>query len=314
MKIPALLSLALMLNSAVADPLVLPLYDGEPAGGVPLSTLAEVIVQKPGDPIIRIDHVQTPSMKVFLPPADKANGAAVVICPGGGYGILAIDHEGDKIAEALNAFGVAGIVCKYRVSSKQPGTYLFPIPLLDARQAMRLTRQHASEWKIDPHRVGIMGFSAGGHLASCVDTLFETQLKGEDPAVFQTMQHKPDFAALIYPVIGIGEPFGHAGSCQNLLGKTPEPDVLALCNTYRHVTAQTPPTFLVSTYDDGAVPPRNVTEFYNAMIAAHVPGELHIWEKGGHGYGILPDHGDVAAEWMPRFEKWLRGRKLLEQR
>lgn len=311
MKTTALFPLLILLAPVFADPIDLPLYVGEPAGGVPLSSLAEVLLQKPGDPIVRVEHVQMPDIRVFLPAPEKANGAAVVICPGGGYGMLAIDHEGYRIAEALNAFGVAGIICKYRISNKQPGAYLFPIPLLDARQAMRLTREHAAEWKIDPHRVGVMGFSAGGHLASCVATLFDTQLEGEDPAVFQTMAHKPDFAALIYPVIAMAETFGHGGSKTNLLGKDPDPQYLALCNTHRQVTAKTPPTFLVSTYDDGAVPPRNSIEFYSSMINAGVQGELHIWEKGGHGYGMLPGRGDVAAEWMPRFEKWLRGRGLL---
>lgn len=313
MNLPSLFLAALLPISMLpaAEPLDMPLYKGEPAGGVPLTAEPDSIVQKPGDPISRINHVQIPGMRVFLPSKEKATGAAVVIYPGGGYGILAIDHEGYNIAKALNEFGVAGIVCRYRTSSKQPGLYKFPIPLLDARQAMRLTRQHAAEWGIDTNRIGVMGFSAGGHLASCMDTLFETKLDGEDEAEFKKMEHKPNFAGLIYPVIAMGETYGHSGSKNNLLGKEPDAKVLDLCTTNRHVTAKTPPTFLVSTSDDKGVPPRNSIEFYLALNAAGVPGELHIWEKGGHGYGMLPERGIVAQEWMPRFQKWMQSRGLL---
>jgi acetyl esterase/lipase len=287
----------------------LPLYEGTPPG-TPLSPEAEVFYAKDGDPIQRVNHVQRPDMRVYLPPADKATGAAVIICPGGAYSILAIDHEGWKVAEWFNSIGVAGIVCKYRVSNKAAG-YQHPVPLLDARQAMRLTRQHAAEWNIDPKRVGIMGFSAGGHLASTVDTLFEKQLPGEDAAIFATMAHKPDFGILIYPVITMTQNFGHGGSKTNLLGKNPSPDLEQMLSTELQVTAKTPPTFLVSTYDDKGVPPLNAMAFYSAMYVANVPGELHIWESGGHGYGMLPSRGEVATEWPIRLEKWMRGRGLL---
>lgn len=301
----------LTMSALHAQPIDLPLYTGQPLGGVPLTAEPDNIVQKPGDPITRINHVQMPGMRVFLPEKDKANGAAVVICPGGGYGILAVDHEGNDIAKALAEQGVVGIVCRYRVSGLKPNLYNFPIPLHDARQALRLTREHAKEWGIDPKRVGVMGFSAGGHLASLVATIFNTKLDGEDQATFDSMAHKPDFAALIYPVIAMGETFGHSGSKNNLLGKSPDPKTLELCTTHRQVTAKTPPTFLVSTYDDKGVPPRNAIEFYLAMGAAGVPGELHIWEKGGHGYGMVPSRGDVAKEWFPRMISWMKGRALL---
>lgn len=306
----SLLFLALMLPLSAQPPIDLPLYTGAPAGGVPLSAEPENTYRKTGDPITRIDHVQMPDMRVFLPSPETATGAAVVICPGGGYGILAIDHEGNDIAQALTTVGVAGIVCKYRVSSKHPGLYPWPLPLLDARQALRLTRQHASEWHLDPQKIGVMGFSAGGHLASCIATLAKTKLAGEDDAEFQKMAHTANFAGLIYPVIAMAEPYGHAGSMRNLLGKDPDPAVLDLITTNRHVTPETPPTFLVSTSDDKGVPCRNSIEFYLAMQAQGVKGELHIWEQGGHGYGTLPDHGDVAREWLPRFQRWLSGMGL----
>jgi acetyl esterase/lipase len=293
------------------DPRDIDLYPGDPPGGVPISEKAESLYQKEGDPIVRIDHVQKPSMRVFLPPKDKATGAAVVICPGGAYAILAIDHEGWKVAQWLNSLGVAGIVCKYRVSKESPALYKHPIPLLDARQAMRLTRQHAAEWNIDPKKVGVMGFSAGGHLASCVNTLWNVQLAGESDEEFKKMAHKPDFAALIYPVISLTESFAHKGSATNLLGANPDKSLLDLLDTHKHVNAQTPPAFLVSTFDDKAVPPLNATAYYSAMYQAGVPGELHIWESGGHGYGMLPGRGDVATEWPRRLAKWMAGRGLI---
>ncbi len=321
MRIPAvirhsILTAALLFPSVgfaqdAREPFTLDLYQGTPPGGVPLTTEPENIYQKPGDPIVRVDHVQKPDIRVFLPAKEKNTGAAVVICPGGAYAILAIDHEGYQIARMLNSFGVAGIVCKYRVSKTQPGLYKHPIPLLDARQAMRLTRQHSAEWGIDSKRVGILGFSAGGHLASCVDTLFDARLPGEDEAVFKTMSHKPDFGVLVYPVISMSEQFGHRGSRDNLLGREPDAKLIELMDTDKHVTKHTPPTFLVSTFDDSGVPPLNAMAFYAAMCKAGVPGELHIWEKGGHGYGILPDRGDVAKEWGVRLKKWLAGRGLL---
>jgi acetyl esterase/lipase len=313
------MKIALLLLAAMAAPITfaqetvpldLPLYSGVPDGGVPLSALPEVLTQKPGDPIVRVEHVQTPDMRVFLPPVEKRTGAACVIYPGGAYGILAIDHEGYQIAKLLNEWGIAGIVVKYRVTNKEPGAYKYPVPLLDGRQGIRQTRAHAKEWGIDPNKIGVLGFSAGGHLASCMAALSEKQLPTEDAKVFAEKQHVANWAVLVYPVIGVGQAHGHGGSQQNLLGKDPDPSVIDLMNTARHVSSQTPPTFLVSTIDDRGVPPQNSMSFYQAMFEHKVPGELHIWEKGGHGYGILADRGEVATEWPIRLKKWLAGRGL----
>ncbi|MGI8602265.1 MAG: alpha/beta hydrolase [Verrucomicrobiales bacterium] len=296
-----------------AAPLELDLYQGDPPGA-PLSAEADVTVRKEGDPIVRLTHVQKPGLRVFLPPKEKATGAAVVICPGGAYRILAIEHEGDHVAQWLGSIGVAGIVCKYRVSDKVGTAYQHPVPLLDARQAMRLARQHAAEWKLDPRRVGVMGFSAGGHLASCVLTLFQQPLPGEDADAFSKMDHRPDFGALIYPVITMTEAYGHRGSRDYLLGKNPAAEALRLLDTHLQVTDKTPPSFLVGTFDDTAVPPLNAISFYKSMCEHKVPGELHVWEKGGHGFGMLSDRGDAATEWPARFEKWMRSRGLLDKR
>jgi acetyl esterase/lipase len=309
----AFMAIAMSWTGLAAAPLDLDLYSGDPPGAL-ISSEPDVLVEKAGDPISRLTHVQKPGIRVFLPPKDTSTGAAVVICPGGAYRILAIDHEGYQIAEWLNSIGVAGIVCKYRVSDKVGNAYRHPVPLLDARQAIRLVRQHAAEWGIDRHRVGVLGFSAGGHLASTVLTLFDQPLPGEDPAVHARMDHKPDFGVLVYPVISLIESFGHRGSADALLGKDATDEQRRALSSDLHVTARTPPTFLVSAQDDKGVPPLNAMSFYRAMCEQGVPGELHVWDKGGHGFGILPGRGDVVTEWPARLEKWLRGRGILSKR
>ena len=258
-----------------------------------------------------MSHVRDPDVRVFLPPAPRRTGAAIVIMPGGGYGILAIDHEGYQVARWLNGIGVAAIVCKYRVSTREPGTYRYPVPLLDARQCMRLTRQHAAEWRIDPQRVGVLGFSAGGHLASMVATMAAEPIAGEAATAGAAMQHHADFSVLVYPVISLHQSFAHRASADNLLGAGVGDSVRRSLSTELRVSTRTPPTFLVATADDDVVPPQNAIAFYQAMLEHNVPGELHIWEKGGHGFGMLGDRPPVAAEWLPKLRDWMRGRGLL---
>ena len=288
----------------------LPLYDGDLPGAA-RSALPEVFVQAKGDPIAIVRHVQTPDMRVFLPPKATATGAAIVIYPGGGYSILAIDHEGWAVARWLNDIGVAAVVVKYRVSETQGDAYRFPVPLLDARQAIRQVRAHATAWNIDTARVGVMGFSAGGHLASMTLTMSGESLTGENPGALTGISHAPNFGVLVYPVISMHQPWGHRGSSDNLAGKSATVEQRTHLSTEMRVTAATPPTFLVATQDDDAVPPQNSIAFYQAMMAQKIPGELHIWEKGGHGFGMLPDRGAAAREWLPTMAVWLRARGLL---
>ncbi len=298
--------------AAPRTPFEIPLYTG-PLRGAPRSTLAEVFVQAPKDPIARVTHVQTPDVRVFLPPLAIATGAAIVIFPGGGYSILAIDHEGWQVAQWLNSIGVAAIVCKYRVSTIEGASYRFPVPLLDARQAIRLTRDHASEWGLDPRRVGVLGFSAGGHLASMALTMSTDTLPGDDAVTMAGTRHAPDFGVLVYPVISMHESWGHRGSSDNLLGASATQAERETYSTELRVTHTTPPTFLVATQNDDAVPVQNPIAFYQAMTAQKVPGELHIWEKGGHGFGMLRTGGPVAQEWLPKLADWMRGRGLLRK-
>lgn len=296
-----------------AEAIKVPLYEGV-APGAPASADPEVVVQKPGDPIVRVTHVQSPDLQVFLPPKETANGTAVVICPGGAYRILAIDHEGWQVARWLNSIGVAGIVLKYRVSDKMGGAYQHPVPLLDARQAVRLTRAKSLDWGIAPDRIGIMGFSAGGHLASTALTLADQPLPGESAELAATGGHKPNFGVLVYPVISLSDPWAHRGSGDILLGKDAPADLREQLSSHRRVTAATPPTFLVATQDDTAVPPANAIAFYQAMTAAGVPGELHVWEKGGHGFGMLPSPNPVTTEWPKQLAAWLGSRGWLAKK
>lgn len=296
-----------------STPFDMPLYTGDLPGAA-RSVNPEVFVQAKGDPVARVTHVQVPDMRVFLPPRSKATGTAIVIYPGGGYGILAIDHEGWQVARWLNTVGVAAVVVKYRVSDKETDRYRFPVPLLDARQAIRQVRAHAAEWGIDTARIGVMGFSAGGHLASMTLTIADESLPGENAGTLSSVSHAANFGVLVYPVISMHETWGHRGSSDNLLGPAATQEQRQHLSTEQRVSASTPPTFLVATQDDDAVPPQNSIAFYQAMIAHKVPGELHIWEKGGHGFGMLPARAPVASEWLPAMAAWMRARGLLTRR
>lgn len=251
------------------------------------------------------DPGDIPGVMAYLPPMAKANGAAVVICPGGGYGALAMDHEGHQIARWLNDHGIAGIILRYRLGPK----YNHPTQLHDAQRAVRFTRGHAKDWHIDPARVGILGFSAGGHLASTAGTHFD---RGQTDAQEATDKQscRPDFMVLLYPVITLTGPHAHVGSRNNLLGKNPDPALVeSLCND-KQVTKDTPPTFLVHTTEDTGVPPENSILFYLALAKNKVPAEMHVFEKGRHGLGLGPKELPFAA-WPGQCIAWLQGRGFL---
>ncbi len=247
-----------------------------------------------------------PQISFYLPEAAKSSGAAVVICPGGGYAGLAMGHEGHEIACWLNALGIAGIVLDYRHRGKGYG---HPAPSLDAARAIRTARARAMVWKLDPQRIGVLGFSAGGHLAATVATRFDRgDAKSSDP--IERMSSRPDFAILCYPVIALGEPFAHGGSQENLLGKTAPEELVRSLSSEKQVTQDTPPTFLWHTSADACVPPENSVQFYLALQRAGVPAELHIFEHGQHGLGLAAAVPGTSA-WPRLCEKWLRGRGVL---
>jgi acetyl esterase/lipase len=242
-----------------------------------------------------------PTLIAYLPEKDKATGAAIVICPGGGYGHLAMDHEGKQIGEWLNSQGIAGFVCDYRHRGKGYG---HPAPLQDAQRAIRTVRARAKEWGVDPTKVGILGFSAGGHLASTALTHFDAgDSAASDPIAQQSS--RPDFGVLCYAVIAFDEPFTHKGSQINLLGKDASPELVASLSNEKQVTKNTPPTFLWSTSEDTGVPPQNSLAFYDACQRNHVPAELHVYEKGRHGLGLAA--GTPGTEnWPAACITWLK--------
>ena len=246
-----------------------------------------------------------PSLTIYLPPAGTANGCGIVVCPGGGYGGLAVGHEGLDVAEWLNSCGVAAFVLRYRVAPR----YHHPAPLTDAQRAVRTVRHRAAEWGVDPARLGIIGFSAGGHLASSVGTHFDAgQPAAADPIERQSC--RPDFMILGYPVISFTTEFTHQGSKRNLLGESPDEELVRSFSNELQVTAETPPAFLVHTNEDTPVPSENSVLFYLALRKAGVPAQLQIYERGAHGLGVGKTD-PVFATWPGLCESWLRGRGML---
>jgi acetyl esterase/lipase len=250
-----------------------------------------------------------PTLTALLPDESKAVGTAVVICPGGGYGGLATDHEGKQIGEWLNSFGVAGFMLEYRHRGRGYG---HPAPLQDAQRAIRTVRANAEKWKIDPHKIGIMGFSAGGHLASTAGTHFDAGDPNAADAI-ERVSCRPDFMILCYAVIALGEPYTHRGSQENLLGKDAAPELIESLSNEKQVTAETPPTFLFHTDEDTAVPAENSVQFYLALRRAKVPAELHIYRAGRHGVGLAKNLPG-ASDWPKECEAWMHGLKLLEKK
>jgi acetyl esterase/lipase len=248
-----------------------------------------------------------PSLTIYLPSPEAANGAAVVICPGGGYGGLAIGYEGHDVARWLNDHGIAGFVLKYR---HRGNGYGHPAPLEDAQRAIRMVRSRAAEFHVDPRRIGILGFSAGGHLAASAGTHFDAGKPDALDAVGRA-SCRPDFLILCYPVISFTTPYTHQGSKKNLLGENPDPKLVENLSNELQVTPETPPAFLWHTDADTGVPPENSVLFYLALRKAKVPAELHIYEHGRHGLGLARETPAVKS-WPAACIDWLRGRGLLD--
>jgi acetyl esterase/lipase len=243
-----------------------------------------------------------PTLTVYLPEPANATGAAVVICPGGGYGMLA-NHEGEHYARFLNEQGIAGFVLKYRLGS---AGYRHPIMLQDAARAIRTVRARASEWNVDPKRIGIMGSSAGGHLASTALTHFDAG-KPDAPEAVERQSSRPDLGILCYAVITMGQ-FTHQGSKNNLLGKDPSEDLVRTLSNELQVTKQTPPCFIWHTWEDKAVPVENSLQFAEALQKAGVPFDLHIYQNGGHGIGLGSGQWDPSRRhpWTADLVFWLK--------
>ncbi len=250
------------------------------------------------DNVTRISKISNPTITVFRP--QKPNGKAIIICPGGGYTILAFDKEGTRVAEELNRLGVTAFVLKNRLPDDSINIDKSLAPLQDAQQAIRYVRSHAKDFAVNKNQIGIMGFSAGGHLASTATTHFN--LKADETNT-DTTSVRPDFAILIYPVISFDSTITHKGSRNNLIGANAAEGKVSFFSNELHVTAQTPPSFLVHAGDDGAVPVQNSLRYYEACVKNKVPAELHLYSNGGHGFGMYNKTTD--DNWMERLKNWL---------
>lgn len=274
------------------EPAVLELWpDGVP--GAPEIIPKEVWTGGEGD--AHVANVYVPSITVHLPEPDKANGCAVIICPGGGYALLAIDKEGHDIARWFAERGVAGVVLKYRMPRPDGHVFGHEAPLADCRKAFELTRSNAKEWGIDPARVGVMGFSAGGHLAAS--------------ASVQLTEAPPAFSVLVYPVVTMGGMYSHSGSGKRLLGENPSKELIKRFSSEQNVTPKTPRAFLVHAADDW-VPVANSRIYAAALEAAKVSYELHVFSKGGHGFGMRkPD--EPVGKWPQLLDAWMSAEGFL---
>jgi acetyl esterase/lipase len=286
-------------NSFSQNPVLKVWPKGVP-GSIRNDTYSEKVTESNGIPS-RYEKVTDPSLTVFLPPADKATGTAVIICPGGGYGGLAFDHEGYAIARWLNDNGIAGIILKYRLPSDLIMKDKSAGPLQDAQEALRIIRRNNEHWKIDPHKIGVIGFSAGGHLASTLSTHFAEKVYENS----DTTSARPDFSLLIYPVISFDASFTHMGSRKNLIGDNPSKEATDHFSNELQITDKTPPAFLVHSSDDKAVPVKNSIVYYEGLIKNKITAEMHIFQKGGHGYGLSVDNG-TQASWPDLCIRWMK--------
>lgn len=252
-----------------------------------------------------IANVSEPTLTVYSPAVDKPNGTAVIICPGGSYVNLSTEREGVQYANWLSTLGVTPFVLKYRLKE-----FGHPAPLQDVLRAVRIVRSRAAEFKVDPARIGVMGSSAGGHLAASAGTLFDHPSGKTGPAL-DAVSARPDFLILMYPVISMDDPVAHAGSRKALLGAAPTPELLRLMSLEKQVTAATPPTLLMHTQEDNSVSVENSILFFQALTRMGVPAEMYLFEHGSHGMGMKAGLG-TASDWPRRAEEWLRHRGLLE--
>ena len=284
--------LALPAVVAAQEPPVIPLWpegvpDARPGGG------QERIEDG------RVYNVQVPTLAHFAAPRETANGSAVIVCPGGGYARLAVSKEGTELTRRLNALGVAAFVLKYRLVE-----FGHPAPLRDVLRAVRLVRSRAAALGVRPDRIGVFGASAGGHVAACAGTLFDVPA-GRTGSTLDATSARPDFVALLYPVVTMRDPYAHAGSRRNLLGANPAPGLVALMSADEQVRRDSPPFFLVHTAEDASVPVENSLLLYAALRRAGVPAEMHLYEKGPHGFGTAAGLGSTS-DWPQRLEQWMR--------
>jgi acetyl esterase/lipase len=270
-----------------------PLYQGPIPNSTPVKN-EEVAEERNG--VMIVSKISVPTLTAFLPSPEKSNGLAVVICPGGGYWVNAISHEGWDVARKLNEWGIAAFVLKYRIPDDHMAERKWG-PLQDAQQAIATVRANAGKYNIDPDRIGIMGFSAGGHLASTAGTHFTT------PVVPQAVGVRPDFMILVYPVISFQPEIAHMGSREQLVGKDASKEDVDLFSNELQITDQTPPAFLIHAADDDAVKVANSIRFFEALNQHKIPVELHVYQQGGHGFGM--NNRFTNEQWIESCRNWL---------
>ena len=276
---------------------ILPLYKDSIPNSKPAAD-EEITEYKDG--VMIISKISKPTLTVFLPPKNKANGTAVIICPGGGYWVVAAGHEGVDVAKKFTEMGVAAFVLKYRIPNDAWMINREIGPLQDAQQAIKMVRDNAVKWSVNPARIGLMGFSAGGHLAATAGTHFNTCYIPNE----SNTSVRPDFMMLIYPVISFMPGISYAGSGQQILGKTPSPEKIKLYSNELQVTSQTPPAFLVHASDDDGVSSKNSILFYDSLLSKKVPAEIHIYQTGGHGFGMYIKGSKEL--WIDRCKNWMQ--------
>jgi acetyl esterase/lipase len=286
---------------------VIPLYDGAIANAKPCDVQQKEFIDTTWnkDGILIVNGIVNPTITVFEAPKEKRNGTAVLICPGGGYRIVAAGHEGNDFAKALNEQGVTAFVLRYRLPNDACMENKSFVPLMDAQQALYIIRKNAKQYGIDENKVGIMGFSAGGHLASTAGTHFNDPVRKE----LANENLRPDFMILGYPVISFKDSIGHIGSRDALINKNPDQKLLHYFSNEEQVTGKTPPTFLIHASDDEAVKVANSILFYEALIKNKVPAELHVYEKGGHGFGM--NNPTTQDKWFDRCINWMKANKWI---
>lgn len=253
---------------------------------------------------IRLSLVQEPDIAVYLPPKRCATGEAFLICPGGSYGVLSYDWEGVQIAKWLNSKGIAGIIVKYRLPNSKSNIVSHLSPLLDVKRAMRITRFHSSGWNIKENKIGIIGFSAGGHLAATLITRFDDGDTSSSDSI-ERLSCRPDFAGLIYPVITMLDPHVHENSRNNLIGSNATEEIKTQYSNELQVKENTPPCFIIHSADDDIVKVENSLLMYQALKNKNIPAELHIYPFGGHGFSLAIGK-DYLQNWTDRFMEWFQ--------
>jgi acetyl esterase/lipase len=296
-KIIVLPTICLVISYSISAQVVIPLYEKIPNSKP--SVNKEKTVTDNG--ILVISKVSVPSLTMYQPTTQSPKRTAVIICPGGGYGIVAAGHEGADVAMVLNEWGITAFVLKYRLPDDSIMIDKTKGPLQDAQRALQLVRENATKWNIDPAKIGIMGFSAGGHLAATASTHFNKAVIDNAKKI----SLRPDFSILIYPVISFTDSLVHMGSRNNLVGKNPSAQTIMEYSNEMQVNAQTPPAFLVHAGDDKSVKPGNSIRYYEALLKNNVPAELHLYQRGGHGFGM--NNKTTSDKWMERLKSWLQG-------